>query len=414
MLLAIVYMLLPKESNFKVVNIKKYLLTCSLLVIMICIIIFSNSTYIAAKEGFMLWVNNIVPALFPFLICIDLLKHTNFINIIGKLLTPIMRPLFNVPGCGAFAVALGITSGYPVGAKISSELFENDECNKIEAERLLSFTNTSGPLFIISACGIGMFGNAQIGITLLITHFLASLTVGIVFRKYQPNPSLNSRRIITHKDKKINKNDKLCLSKLGFFMGNAIQNSITTLLLICGYIIFFAVLGDIFEELGIFEQVANAIHSVANILNIPKQYIISILKGIFEVTNGLKELANSTIEFGKTEICIAAFLLGFGGISVMMQVSSIISNSGLSIIPYILGKLLHGTIAATYTYVLLSYTNILNETLPAFSYSNSSSPVIINETSNLISCICGLLLLAIITKLTTYLINKRKHKAIKI
>ena len=70
-----------------------------------------------------------------------------------------MRPLFNIPGSGAFAVALGITSGYPVGAKISNELFESGECTKQEAERLLSFTNTSGPLFIVSAIGIGMFNN---------------------------------------------------------------------------------------------------------------------------------------------------------------------------------------------------------------------------------------------------------------
>jgi sporulation integral membrane protein YlbJ len=144
-----------------------------------------------------------------------------------------MRPLFNVPGCGAFAVALGISSGYPVGAKISNELYESDECTKIEAERLLAFTNTSGPLFIISAVGNGMFGNQQIGILLLVTHFLASLAVGILFRKYKYKDSPITRDIISHPKEKINKNDKLCISKLGFFIGNAIQNAISTLLLIC-------------------------------------------------------------------------------------------------------------------------------------------------------------------------------------
>ena len=144
-----------------------------------------------------------------------------------------MRPLFNVPGCGAFAVALGITSGYPVGAKISNELYESGECTKTEAERLLAFTNTSGPLFIISAVGNGMFGNQQIGILLLITHFLASLVIGILFRKYNCKYSTITRDIIPHKKAKENKNNKLCISKFGFFMGNAIQNAISTLLLIC-------------------------------------------------------------------------------------------------------------------------------------------------------------------------------------
>lgn len=144
-----------------------------------------------------------------------------------------MRPLFNVPGSGAFAVALGITSGYPVGAKISNELFEEGECTKEESERLLSFTNTSGPLFIISVIGISMFNNPQIGTILLTTHFLASLTVGLIFKNYKSKKSPNSCDIITYKETKINNNEKLCLSNLGLFMGKAIEDAISTLLLIC-------------------------------------------------------------------------------------------------------------------------------------------------------------------------------------
>ena len=58
---------------------------------------------------------------------------------------------------GAFALAMGITSGYPVGAKVAKDLYNNKLCTKIEAERLLSFTNSSGPLFIIGTVGISMF-----------------------------------------------------------------------------------------------------------------------------------------------------------------------------------------------------------------------------------------------------------------
>lgn len=60
-----------------------------------------------------------------------------------------MKPIFNVPGIGAYAFIMGIISGYPVGAKIVTEFRKNGECSKAEAERLLSFTNNSGPLFII-------------------------------------------------------------------------------------------------------------------------------------------------------------------------------------------------------------------------------------------------------------------------
>ncbi len=52
-------------------------------------------------------------------------------------------------GIGAYAFIMGIISGYPVGASIVTEFRNSGECSKAEAERLLSFTNNSGPLFII-------------------------------------------------------------------------------------------------------------------------------------------------------------------------------------------------------------------------------------------------------------------------
>lgn len=59
-------------------------------------------------------------------------------------------------------------------------------------------------------------------------------------------------------------------------------------------------------------------------------------------------------------IIICSFLLGFGGISVLLQVLSITSTSDISIKPYILGKLTQGLIAAFYTYMLLQNFIFLN------------------------------------------------------
>lgn len=60
-----------------------------------------------------------------------------------------MRPIFNVPGESAYAFVLGLISGYPMGAKIVTDLRNNNNCTKDEGERMLCFTNNSGPLFII-------------------------------------------------------------------------------------------------------------------------------------------------------------------------------------------------------------------------------------------------------------------------
>lgn len=83
-------------TYFKSIQLKRHIMMFLILLFMICIILFSSTSYESAKDALMLWINNIIPSLLPFFICIELLKHTSFIKIIGRLLTPIMKPLFHV------------------------------------------------------------------------------------------------------------------------------------------------------------------------------------------------------------------------------------------------------------------------------------------------------------------------------
>jgi len=141
----------------------------------------------SAKKGLKLWANSIVPSLFPFFIATECLSKTNMPKILGKLLDKIMKPLFNVPGEGSFAMIMGWLSGCPIGAKIAVDFRNNNICTKEECERLLSFTNTSGPLFIIGTCGVSLFGNLLIGFLLFITHILGCITVGFIFKFWKKN-----------------------------------------------------------------------------------------------------------------------------------------------------------------------------------------------------------------------------------
>ena len=87
-----------------------------------------------------------------------------------------------------------------------------------------------------------------------------------------------------------------------------------------------------------------------NMLKIPTTYTESIITGIIEVTNGVKLAAIGANPFS---IIICSFLLGFGGISVLLQVLSITSESKISIKPYILGKFLQACISAIIMYFLI-------------------------------------------------------------
>ena len=81
------------------------------------LIIFPKEAFAASLEGLKLWFEVVMPALLPFLIMAKLLMSLGVVNFIGALLEPIMQPIFRIPGTGAFAVAIGLASGYPIGAK---------------------------------------------------------------------------------------------------------------------------------------------------------------------------------------------------------------------------------------------------------------------------------------------------------
>jgi len=335
--------------KFYVFKIKHLIFPVILIAFIICLILFSNSNLSSAKNGLVLWANSIVPVLFPFFVATELLSHTNFTYYLGKILNKFMKPIFNVRGEGSFAFIMGIISGYPIGAKIAANFRENNICSKEECERLLSFTNNSGPLFIIGTVGISMFGNSTIGFLLLITHLLSSLTVGILFRFWKYNAK---SPLINFKSYKNSKNT-ISLANLGEIIGTSISSSINTILLIGGFVVLFSVIISIL-------QTSQLLDVLSSLLHLPTEFGNGILSGFFELTNGLNIICNIPSKKLSINIIISSFLLGLGGISIFLQVWSTIAKTDLSIKPYILGKLLHACLSAIYTFLFLQSFAIFN------------------------------------------------------
>lgn len=340
--------------------IKKLLLPLACILFIACLIIFPKTAVDAAAKGLNLWANIVFPSLFPFFVVSEVLNSTGFVRAAGVLLEPVMRPLFNVPGCASFAFLMGITSGYPVGAKITTGMRKEKLLAKSEAERLLAFSNNSGPLFIIGAVALGMFKMPQTGIFLLTCHVLASITVGILFRfsgpkrenvryKYSESLSGKFRAELLYSQQKTNRN-------LGTVFGNAVSNSIMTLLMIGGFIVLFSVIINLLLNTGIIHGISGAVSVILAPAGINKDIIASIISGIFEITSGVNMAAGALGAPIAQRLAAASVIMGWGGISVHAQVSSIIRDTGLSLKPYLRGKFLQGLIAGIYTLIGLKIT----------------------------------------------------------
>ncbi|HBK53012.1 MAG TPA: sporulation integral membrane protein YlbJ, partial [Syntrophomonas wolfei] len=154
-----------------------------------------QETVNAASSGFKLWFSIIVPALLPFFILAELLVNLGVPRILGILLEPVMRPLFNLPGCSSLVVVMGFTSGFPVGAILSKKLYDEKMISGEEMSRLVSFTNNCSPLFIIGAVGVGMFGSPFLGYILALSHYLSNLIVGMFWGQRTKKPLRNISRL---------------------------------------------------------------------------------------------------------------------------------------------------------------------------------------------------------------------------
>lgn len=333
--------------------LKKNILTIIFSLFLVGLVSFLNTNLQATQSGILLWTKNVVPSLFPFFIATELLNYTNLPYYLGKLTNKFMKPLFNVPGEASYAFIMGIISGYPVGAKIVSKFLDDGICTKKEAERMLAFTNNSGPLFIIGTVGISFFGYSQIGIILFITHIISCITVGILFGYFS---ATNSSEYT-----KSNKNNLLSLksynvSDLGNILSNSIINAISTTLLIGGFIVLFSLIISILNSLNII----NYISILSYKIGLNGEYVKGVFIGLFELTNGISTISSIHTKAISVQIILTAFLLGFAGLSIFLQVFSIASKNKLSMKPYLIGKLLQACFAALYTFILLKWFNILN------------------------------------------------------
>ena len=321
------------------------------------LVLFTKSNFNAAKKGITLWANNVVPSLFPFFVAVELLKHTNLIYFLSIKLDKYMKPIFNLPGVASFPFVMGLISGYPVGAKIVSDLYSKNLCTQKEAERMLAFTNNSGPLFIIGTVGCSFYSNTSIGILLLISHILSSICVGIILGiisriKSATNTfTANSTQSASANNFSTLLQDDIKIADLGGILGSAIVSAIKSILMIGGFVTIFSVILSILNNTKILTIIS---YFISNIFHINPDYIVGLLTGFLEFTNGLYKISTINNKMLSINLILSSFIIGFGGISVTLQVLNIISKNKLSIKTYIFGKLLHGTISALFTFLILS------------------------------------------------------------
>jgi sporulation integral membrane protein YlbJ len=322
-------------------GVRDLFLGLALLCATLSLMLYPQDSMSAAREGLKLCYNVIIPSLFPFFVLSALVVDLGLAGYIGRALEGLMRPLFNVPGACASAFVLGFVGGYPVGARTALSLYQKGMCTKTEAERLLSFCNNSGPAFILGVVGAGVFASSRVGVLLSLAHAAASICVGLFFRFYRRGKKGREARV----------SPKFEAERFTTAFTGAVKNSFLSTLNICAFVVFFTVVIRLLFLSGALPALARLLGVLLSPLGFTQEWAERLLTGAIELSSGVWTLSGAGGMAGR--MSMAAFMLGWAGLSVHCQVLSFLGGSGLSVRTYIAGKFLHGGLAALFTALLV-------------------------------------------------------------
>lgn len=304
-----------------------------LTLIIIIFVIDSHIVLSGATYGLLLWYKNVVPILLPFMLVSGLfvnyaISNTNRLTC-KKSTYGILTTIF-----------LGLFCGYPLGAKTAADFYSYGIYNKKTATLLLPLCNNASPMFISGYILHTILQDAipfplalgYIYAPYLIFFILFTIVNIITKQFYDSNSQDSSKSSNKCKPKKDNKTKGTEVFKHISSSGNDFMMSAVTQITLVGiYIMICSILIEFITKIPFISQ------------------DIKIFASAFtEITRGITSIKNHVPDTKKMTALILA-TTSFGGLSSVLQTKMVIADKGLSIIPYILIKL----ICATGTYYLV-------------------------------------------------------------
>ncbi len=319
---------------------------------------FPQASLTAAIRGISIWWEVLFPALFPFFVISELLLGFGIVHFFGTLLDPLMRPLFRIPGSGGFVMTMGFVAGYPIGARLTAQLYEQKLIGRVEGERLVALTTSSDPIFLIGAVAVGFFHNAALVPVLASAHYGGSILIGLLMRfhgrsEQAPSPAstASGQPRLTAALTAMHRARLADGRPLGQLLSDAIAAALRLMMVVGGLVVFFSVMMEGMTSAGAIPILASLVQTVFALIGLPEALSPAVINGLFEVTLGVKTAASSSALL-MHQTAIAAWVLSWGGLSVHAQVVSLLSRTGMRYKPFLLARFIHAFIATLLVYAL--------------------------------------------------------------
>lgn len=267
-----------------------------------------------------IFVKNIFPFLFPMFIISSILIDLNIPYFLGKIFKKPFSYLFKANNNSSFIFFMSILTGFPSSAKYTNDLIDRNLLSKNEAQKILTFTFFSNPLFVIGTVGVSFYKSITLGLYLYIAHVLGNIITGIILRNYKKDyNTLNNYRDI---------------NKFNLFnsLTKSIKESVEVLMNIFGTFTFFLIIINLFFD--------------------PNNIIEIFMSGILEMTCGLKYLSLSNISLN-FKLYLSIFFISFGGLSIHFQMFNILNKKKIKYLPFFISRIIHSLGSIIILFILL-------------------------------------------------------------
>ncbi|MCI8433700.1 MAG: hypothetical protein HFH83_11005 [Lachnospiraceae bacterium] len=291
------------------------------LVLTVCILTNSSLSLAYATLGLELWFKKMIPALLPFMILSGVMVRLKLTEKMSMALFPLLGPVYRVRKNVVYCMMLGFLCGFPMGAKVTSELLERGMLTEKEASYLLAFCNNIGPVYFCSFV-LPLLGR-RLTLPYLFGMYGIPLLYGLLLRHTVFRDSLQAENASRGRKQQIHLSElHACSSENGALpfglklleaLDDSIVSSLQSILTLGGYMVLF-----------------DLMNLLPHLLSGRSPFLAAPL---LEITGGLSLLGGGLPLY-------SLLALSFGGLSCMAQTYSCIKGTGLSMGSYVRHKVI--------------------------------------------------------------------------
>lgn len=286
--------------------------------LLLYMLLFPKKVLADSLAGLDLWFHTVLPSLLPFMILSNVLIGANVVSQLMRPFSGFFRHVLGLSPEGGYAWLLGLFCGFPMGARLTGDMYRQHRISREEAGYLLTFANQSSPMFLSTYVVLHGLGDSTLTLPVFVIFYASAFLTSLVFR-------IRNRRFGLPPSKP--KKEVPEQTSYGNLLDTSIMNGFEIITRLGGYIILFSILAGIVLQLPA-----------------PLRTAAPFLSGLTEITTGIHTISGTTlplqVKFTAIVCCTA-----FGGFSTVAQTSCMLNGTGLSIFTYLKGKLVNAAVA---------------------------------------------------------------------